>query len=170
MSLKELERIAPLVERARDNRRRIEELESFLKTAKATERKLLDIEIPELMQELDLTAITTADGATVDIIPFVDARIPVKKQPQAFGWLRENDFGDLIKHQVISQFAAGEDDAAFAAKLYLEESGFNVEDKVSVHPMTLKAWVREQDAKGTEIPEDLFGVYRGQTTKIKEPK
>ncbi len=168
MSMNDLERIAPLVKRAQIMERNIKEADEAQKKRKADLRKLLDIEIPELMMnELGLSFIKTDDGASVEVFPFVDARIPVKKQGQAFGWLRENGFGDLIKHQVISQFAAGEDAEATAVMLYLESSGYSAEDKTTVHPMTLKAWVREQDGKGTEIPEDLFGVYRGMTTKIK---
>jgi len=170
MALTELERIAPLVNKSRDLAFSIVTLEQELKKKKQEQRRMLETEIPELMNELEISCITMKDGAQVDVVPFVDARIPVAKQASAFGWLRENGYGDLIKHVITSQFAAGEEDEAKAVCLYLEENGFSAADKVSVHPGTLKAWAKERDAEGDEVPEDLFGIYRGSTTKIREPK
>jgi len=165
--MNDIERISPLVKKAARSAERSKKLESDLKAEKQLLRRLLDVDIPELMTELGLVSITTDEGSKVEVQQFVDARIPISKQAQAFGWLRENGFGDLIKHQVISQFGTGEDAEAEAAALYLEGCGYATTNKLSVHPQTLKAWAREQDEHGTDIPDDLFGIYRGMTTKIK---
>jgi len=165
--MSEIERISPLVKKATELADEIKKGEQHIKERKAALRKMLDVDIPELMTELGLFSVTTSEGKAVEIVPFIDARIAVANKPRAFGWLRENGFGDLIKHQVVAQFAAGEDAEASACKLYLEENHFTTIDKQEVHPQTLKAWARERDEKGEEIPEDIFGIYRGTTTKIK---
>jgi len=36
-----------------------------------------------------------------------------------------------------------------------------------IEPMTLKAWVKEQIERGSELPTELFGVYIGQKATIK---
>jgi hypothetical protein len=50
----------------------------------------------------------------------------------------------------------------------IEELGYNIQpqQKVWVEPMTLKAFVREQIANGSELPTDKFGVFVGAETKI----
>jgi hypothetical protein len=40
----------------------------------------------------------------------------------------------------------------------------------TVHPSTLKAFVKEQLAVGTAVPFDLFGIYPYSRAIIKEKK
>jgi hypothetical protein len=43
----------------------------------------------------------------------------------------------------------------------------NTTQKEWVEPMTLKAFVREQVEKGTDLPYETFNIYIGQKSKIK---
>jgi len=106
----------------------------------------------------------------VQVAPVVYAHITEDKRQAAHAWLRQHGFGDLIKHQVTASFGAGEDDMAHAVKHHLEGLGVAVQDKESVHHSTLRAWARERLEAGDDIPEDLFGLSTGMTTKIKEAK
>ena len=170
MAQQSIDRVQPLIDRARRLQSTIERLEADTKHAKHELRRVLDIEIPELMNELGLSEVKTKDGLMVEVVPFVDARIPKARQHEALDWLRHHGYGDLIKHQVVATLGAGDDEMARAIQHYLEEIGVDATDKATVHPQTLKAWARERLADGEEIPEDLFGLYTGQTTKIKEAK
>ena len=44
------------------------------------------------------------------------------------------------------------------------------ENRKSVHPSTLKAFVREQIEMGKELPLDLLGVHIGQRSEIRRQK
>lgn len=165
-----INKVQPLIDRARRLEREIAQAEARVKELKADYRRLLDSDIPSLMDELGLSEVRTKDGLLVQVVPFVDARIPRAKQAEALAWLREHGYGDLIKHEVKAAFGSGDDELARAAERYLEEIGAPISVKEAVHPQTLKAWAREQLEAGNEVPEDLFGLYTGETTRIKEVK
>jgi len=165
-----IDNIMPLVRQAQKAQERVERLEDTLKAAKAELRRLLDVELPATMAELGVERINLRDGSALEVKQVVDARIPRAKQAEALAWLREHGYGDLIKSQVVASFGAGDDEVARAAQLYLEEIGAPVQAKETVHPQTLKAWARERLEAGDEIPDDLFGLYTGETVRIKKPK
>jgi len=52
----------------------------------------------------------------------------------------------------------------------LQSNGLDPEQKEAVHPSTLKAFVKEQIEKGSEIPSETFGIFIGQKTVIKKGK
>ena len=142
------------------------QLEEQLK-AKATAAKKLSQEIiPARMSELGLESLTLSDGSSIKIKQLVHASIPVKYREEAFDWLREHGHGDIIKNQVSATFGKGEDTTASNFIDKIEELGYQPQQKVWVEPMTLKAFVREQIANGSELPTDKFGVFIGAETKI----
>jgi hypothetical protein len=49
----------------------------------------------------------------------------------------------------------------------LEKQGYDPQHKIHVHPMTLKAFIREQMEKGTSINLDMFGAYVLNTAEIR---
>lgn len=161
-----LKTVSGLVSQAEQTEREVEAAEAELKEKKGLLRRLLDVDIPEAMAEVGLTQIKT-ETALVEVLPFVDARITKQHEQEAFAWLRENGHGDVIKREVKAAFRMGEDEIAEAVRLYLEEIGAASQDKASVHPGTLKKLVRECDEIGEPVPDEIFSVYRGQTTKIR---
>ena len=52
----------------------------------------------------------------------------------------------------------------------LDHIGVDYENKKSVHPSTLKAFVREQIERGKILPLDLFGIHIGQRSEIRRQK
>ena len=102
-------------------------------------RELAEHKIPELMESLGQEILRTTSGITVELKENVYARIPKKREQEAFDWLHENNEGGLIREEVVRR----------------------------VHPMTLKSWVRGKLEEGKAIPEDLFGVYVQKVAKIK---
>jgi hypothetical protein len=162
-----LGRIAALAQRQLILEDEVADLESMLKNRKEDLRKITDAELPAAMQEVGMTSFTLTDGAKIDVKPYYDCSINDERRDAAHAWLRGNDHGDLIKHELKASFGKGEDDTATAAKAALEELGVAVTDKEAVHPQTLKAFVREQIEAGAEgFPLDLFGAHVGQRAKI----
>jgi len=158
--------IAELCNKLLDVQKEVTTLEDKLKKKKEEELKLSEQDIPNLMQKAGVAALKLTDGSSVEIKPYYGARIPASRTDEAFDWLRENNYGDLIKNNVSLTFGRNEDNVAKTLVDELRQKGHNVKQAEKVEPMTLKAFVREQIEKGKNVPADLFGVYVATRTKI----
>ena len=129
-------------------------------------RDYVERKVPELMQEAGVNALVLSDGSKVEVKPFYAARIPESRTQEAFSWLRDGGFEDLIKNQVTASFNKGQDNLVAKLISVCEENNFRYTKKEKVEPMPLKAFVREQVEKGKELPFDLFGVYIANKAKL----
>lgn len=163
----DLSSVAGLAKRAKELEKEIEEIESVLKERKEQSRKLLEESIPAMLQELGMSKFAMQDGSEITIKPFYNASIKEENRAQAYEWLRENGFDDIIKNTVSVRFGRGEDQLCDTLLNQLREQNYPVEQAQKIEPQTLKAWVREQVERGSEFPTELFGVYVGQKATIK---
>ena len=161
-----MEDIATACNKLLDVQKEVSALEDKLKKKKEEELKLSEQDIPNLMQKAGAASIKLTDGTAVEIKPYYGARIPASRTEEAFDWLRENNFADLIKNNVTLTFGRNEDNVAKSIVDDLRNKGHNVKQAEKVEPMTLKAFVREQIEKGKDVPADLFGVYVATRTKL----
>ena len=161
-----MEDIATACNKLLDVQKEVSDLEDKLKKKKEEELKLSEQDIPNLMQKAGAASIKLTDGTAVEIKPYYGARIPASRTEEAFNWLRENNFADLIKNNVTLTFGRNEDNVAKSIVDDLRNKGHNVKQAEKVEPMTLKAFVREQIEKGKDVPADLFGVYVATRTKL----
>jgi len=161
-----MEDIATACNKLLDIQKEVSALEDQLKKKKEQELKLSEQDIPNLMQKAGAASIKLTDGTAVEIKPYYGARIPASRTEEAFDWLRENNFADLIKNNVTLTFGRNEDNVAKSIVDDLRNKGHNVKQAEKVEPMTLKAFVREQIEKGKDVPSDLFGVYVATRTKL----
>ena len=144
----------------------IKELEESLGKLKAEYRQISENDIPRMLSELGLSEITLADGNKISTATYYSARISEEKRDEAFSWLSDNGFADIIKNTVSVSFGRDEDDSASKLVDSLEDNGYATAQKKWVEPMTLKAFVREQVEKGSDLPLETFNVYIGQKTRI----
>jgi hypothetical protein len=144
----------------------ISELTSKLSIKQAEARVLSEKTIPDMMDGVGIKMLKLANDKKLEVVPVVAGAISRGKPEEAFKWLREHDFGDLIKRNVSIEFGRGEDEKASELKKRIEELGFTPKDKSDVHHMTLTAWAKEQLAKGTAIPLETLGIWIGRKTKI----
>ena len=73
----------------------------------------------------------------------------------------------MIKNQVSLEFGMRQDNEAKALVEELKQKGLAVNQKTSVHPSTLRGFVREQIQElGKDVPAELFGTYVANKTKI----
>ena len=150
-----------------DIQKKISTAEEEMKKLKEVETTLSEQTIPNLMQQAGISMLKLADGSSVEVKPFYSARIPASKSEQAFDWLRENGHGDMIKNQVSLEFGMRQDNEAKALVEELKQKGLAVLQKTSVHPSTLRGFVREQiQDLGKDVPAELFGTYVANKTKI----
>ena len=132
------DRLAALVQKLQDVRKNVLHQESLLKIWKEKEKGLVETEIPSFMKAYEIESFKAAD-LDVSVEEQVFARIPVEKKKDAFQWLRDHNEAGMIKEELVT----------------------------SVHPQTLKAWVRGKLKEGAELPEDLFGIFVKTVAKVK---
>lgn len=144
----------------------VDEAEGALKDAKERARVLREETIPAAMQEMGLEEVKLETGQKISIKQDVYASIPAASKGAAYDWLNEHGFGGLIKVEVSTTFAKGEQEQAIKLHKQLAAQGLQPDLDQSVHAQTLKAFLREQIAAGNNIPLDLFGARPVWTAKI----
>ena len=154
-----LDRIVSLASLLVEQRDRVLRLKDELAEAKAAMLRTEREDLPELMAEFGLAEFKLSDGTLIKITEDVDARITDARRDEALRWLIDNGFGGLIKTSVAVTFGRGERDSAAALAERLDENYDTAHLEESVHPSTLKAFVREQLRDGNPVPFDLFSVY-----------
>ncbi len=164
MNQEYLESLSELIEESKRIEEYVLELEGLLKQAKADLETLNTKKIPDLMlDELGFETIKLQDGRTVSVSPKYYANIAKAKQSEAFSWLEENGFKDLIKEEIKVKLGSESDEEV---KQTLHDLNANFTVSQGVHPQTLKAFVKEQLEAGTSLP-DAISVHIVRETKIK---
>jgi hypothetical protein len=148
---------------------KITEAKQLLKNLEDNEKQISQELIPEALQEAGVSSLTLKDGSKVEVRPKYAARIPIKHTDEAFNYLKSKGHDDIIKNEIIIRFGRGEEDKATALVKELDKRGLMPDQKRRIEPMTLKGFVREQIEKGTDLPQDKFGVYIYYDTKIIKP-
>jgi hypothetical protein len=162
--------VAALARQIRDKEDRIASLEEDLKAEKKALLKLTDEDMPAMLAEIGISSFSLDDGSQVEVKQTYGASILVNNRPQAYEWLRDNGYDDIIKNSVICQFGRGEDDQASAFAAFAQQQGYVPEQKTEIHPQTLRAFVKERVEEGDEFPMELFGAWVGQRAVIKKGK
>jgi hypothetical protein len=133
--------------------------EELLKKKKHALNTLRQETLPNAMTEVGMSSFTLSNGSKIAIKTNYYASIPKDKEADAHHWLKEHGFEALIKNQVIAEFGKGEDSVANEWVDYMRDKGVFPQHKMSIHPQTLKAFVKEQLTAGVDIPMELFGAF-----------
>jgi|TARA_R110001592_G_scaffold266095_1_gene531768 hypothetical protein len=165
-----LDAVARLANEAAELERKLAEAERQAKDAKKALHKITDEQLPEALEVMGLEKFTLRDGSEIAVKPIFAASIPKDRRQEAFQWLRDHDFGDIVKNNVTVTFGRGEDDVAREFVDLCGSQGFVPNQLEKVEPMTLKAWLRERVEAGDSIPLDLFGAFISQRATIKRKK
>lgn len=132
--------------------------------------KLLRVRIPEIMSTLGMEEFKLTDGSVVSVKEDIKCGITEANKPSAFAWLEEKNFDGIIKTKVATDFGKGEIEKAKEVMALLEQAGFHGSMDRSIHPATLKSFVKERLENGDAIPIDTFGIFEFKMAKIKLPK
>ncbi len=92
--------IANLCNELLSQNKTVEQAEIALKNAKAEQLRLSEEVIPAVMSEAGISMLKLEDGSSVEVAPYYYAKIPEDKKADAFKWLRDNNFGDLVKNNL----------------------------------------------------------------------
>lgn len=143
--------------------------------------------IPNIMSSLQMESFTFSDGSKITVEDKLQASIPVAKRNEAYDWLDNHGFGDLIKTQILTPFERDDKEGLERAVEILAAAGFPVQIERSVHASTLKSFVKERLAEAADVeavehdgfddkeekpnlPLDIFSVYQFKEAKIIAPK
>ena len=162
-----IQSLADQVDKLNELQKRIELQEDNLKNSKKQFEYLSAEVIPTMMAEMGLSHLKLMDGSSVDVKPNYSASITIANREAAFGWLRNNGLGDIIKNEISVSFGRNEDNKAADYAALASERGYQPTQKLKVEPMTLKALVRERIENGKDMPVELFNVFVGNKTTIK---
>ena len=162
-----IQTLADQVEKLEDLQKRFELQEDNLKNTKKQIDNISGEIIPTMMSEMGLSHLKLMDGSSVDVKPNYSASITIANREAAFGWLRNNGLGDIIKNEISVSFGRNEDNKAADYANLAESHGYQPQQKLKVEPMTLKALVRERIEAGKEMPTEIFNVFVGNKTTIK---
>lgn len=165
-----LHTVASMAVAIKNKEAEIEDLEVKLKKEKNALLKMTDEDLPTMLAELGLSSMTLDDGSNVTVKQTYGASIRIDDKPQAFEWLRDNGYDDIIKNQVLCVFGRGEDDQASAFQALAIQQGLAPEQKTDIHPQTLRAFIKERVENGDDFPMELFGAWVGQRAVIKRTK
>lgn len=173
----DLRNIASLARKQLNIESNIATLERALELQLEELKRVRDELLPDAMSAVGMSSFTLDDGSSVYVEPFYSGRIPteddcakdasmLERRLAAFKWLRDNDLDAIIKRNLVLHFGKGQDREAEEVKQLLVSQGLTPDDKQNVHPMTLKAFIRERVESGHPIPTDLFNVYVGNRAKV----
>src|SRR3990172_1846412 len=141
--------------------------------------------IPEIMNELGIAEFTTNDGTKIKKEPWLACSIPTQnaindqKDPgkkveltsrriAAFQWLHDVGASAIISNEVVVDIPKGKKDQAEELKLALNEIGLDWIEEETVHPQTLKSFLKQKLEMGKNVPEVAFGLVTGEKAKFKQ--
>ena len=164
----ELSLVSALANKQVELAQELASLEEAVKAKKEEFRATSEQELPEAMQAAGLSELVLSTGEKITISEFYNAHISKVNQETAYNWLVSNGHAGLIKNEVSLKFARDQERIAEETVLALKAPGLSPEVRQSVHPSTLKAFVKEQLTSGKDIPSEPFGIYIGSKAIIKK--
>lgn len=174
-----LEAIRNQLRIARDMEVEISDLTQKLKDKQAEFTKIQMEVLPQLFAELNIDKLgLEAEGNLpaydAEAKPYYKASIsaewPIEKQNEAYGWLRQHKFGDMIKNVVSAQFGKGQDKTAKKLAAFMKKEKIEFEQKSTVPWNSLTAFVKEQVEKGETLPLEVLGATVGRIVRLKPRK
>lgn len=129
--------------------------------------------IPNLLADAGIQELKLDTGEKISVEKKYYANISADRAEAAFKWLRDNGNGSLIKTSIVGQFGSGQEEVVdlLVLKNFLTESEIPFDEKLGVHPQTLKSFVRTQIENATpNFPTETFGVFIADETVVKSPK
>jgi len=147
-----------------------------LQETNATIQKYIREDLPDLFTGAGLSSITlepegNMPAYTAKLETEVKAVIakdwPPEQRDAAMAWLHEQGADDLIKATITVTFDREELPKAQQLRRVLVDEGYDVNLEMSVHHMTLSAWLRERWNKRNMPPHiSVIGGYVGPIVRL----
>jgi len=158
-------------------------LEEQLKLAKQNLKQVSEIDLPELMNSLNVKEFKLNDGTKVSVNDVVSGSTPsngaierakgelkdnlIVRKNSCYNYLRDNKADSLISNNYVVQFATGEDSKAKEFEKILDSKQYDFANKSEVNHRRLNSWLKEQIVNGKDVPYDIFKIFTGHRAVIK---
>lgn len=116
----------------------IEKKEQDLKKLEERKKRISEVLLPDIMGQIGMTEFRMTSGRKIRIKPDIYASAPEARMERIVAWLTERNMASIVK------------------------------TKPSIHPSTLKSFVKEQLAADPQFPRELFGVHEVQKAVISD--
>jgi hypothetical protein len=158
-----LDRIVGLANELKEALQEAERLGELADQAARRARQIQEQTLPALMDEVGVPEIVINDGEEkLKRTEAVFASIPKAEQSNAASWLEENGFGALVKGTFVIKVDKTDEHLRSSVQNVLNQMGVDFEFSSSIHPSTLKAFVRERIENGGDVPKSI--TYHVQPT------
>lgn len=168
--MEQKEQLIELGQKIRDAEANVVIVENLLKQAKERRDLVVQIVVPEALDNMGISEFTMDTGERVVVDDLVIASPPKAKRAEAMRWLDDNGHGAIIKTIVSVVYGRDEREQAKQLALNLTGKGVAAGIESKVAPQTLGKWVRDMMEDGELFPLDLFGVHEIRKAKIKKAK
>ncbi len=147
----------------------VKEKEQELAEAKIAVTDIAEKRIPEATDGLE-GKFELSDGRTLTVKEDIRSSIAGEKRVPAIQWLDDNEYGHIVKRELVFQFAKGDTERFEAFQKHIKKLKLPLvmKEQFSVHHATLNAWVKEQLKDGVDLPKETFGIFRQRVAKVKE--
>lgn len=156
----------------------------LLKNLKKEVEESTRVTIPELMDEVGISSLELRGGKKLTLKPFVEATIPAKgsvdrcrdederenlktRREEGFEWLENNEGGALITNVIQIPIPKGDEEALEDLKLLLEHHDVDFTYDKTVHPATLKKFIKEKLEMAVDVPKETFNLFQGVRAEVK---
>jgi hypothetical protein len=147
---------------------RLEELALSNKELIAERNHLRQVELPRMLQELELTSIGVGNHV-VELQTQIEASLPKDpaKRLAALTWLIANGHGGTVKRLLTLDLPKNNDALVEQAVDVLEAISLTPTVDYTVHHASYKALCREIVRSGQPAPLDDLGVFVGKIAEVK---
>lgn len=149
-----LDHLAQLVERFRFYEATIEKLEALLKEAKENFNAVSQVDIPQFLLQYGVSGVPLRSGEMLRISQEISASV---KDMESFSeYVTERGDDDILK-TTINVGKVPTEIAQKIQRLLMETFDLSADVNRTVHPQTLKKYVKELCGIGMENPEERLG-------------
>ena len=145
-------------------------IEVMLEEAKLKVKDIAEFRIPQATDGME-GKFNLGDGRELQIKEEIRSSIAGDKRVPAIQWLDDHGYGHIVKREVSFEFPKGDEERckAFIDSISKLELGpLVMKSNYTVHHATLNSWVKERLGDGDQLPNDVFGIFRQRTAKVKE--
>jgi hypothetical protein len=165
-----LTRLSKLADDLFDAETQVTLIETQLRAAQKKVRDLSEFQIPELMDELEVSTFKTKSGVSVEVADKLHAGQLTQAHPDALEWLRKNGQGGLIKTLVSVPFTAGSEADADELVEQLSGDGIASTKSLSVHQSSNASAIASMLKEGIDVPIKLLRGYQKRVAKVTAKK
>jgi len=140
-----------------------------LELANAELKDIAETRIPQATDGME-GKFNLGDGREMIVKEEIRSSIAGEKREPAIKWLDDNNYGHIVKRELVFEFPKGDEarTKAFIEAVGKLEMKLVMKSNYSVHHATLNSWVKERLGDGVELPKDTFGIFRQRTAKVKD--